>query len=72
MLTSGLKCRQDEKGGNDSDKHFTQDRIPKPDSIANLSQEELNAMEKAMVRKADIWIMPIIGILYILNCEFFP
>ena len=47
LLTYGLECRQDEKGGNDSEKHFTQNGIPKPDSIANLSQEELDAMEKA-------------------------
>lgn len=30
---------------------------PKPDSIANLSDEELAAMEKKMVRKVDLVVM---------------
>ncbi|VUC35634.1 unnamed protein product [Clonostachys rosea] len=42
---------------------------PKPESIANLSDEELAVMEKKMVRKVDMVVMPIIGILYILNCK---
>lgn len=30
---------------------------PKPESIANLSDEELAAMEKKMVRKIDLVVM---------------
>ncbi|CAI6086743.1 hypothetical protein V2G26_009724 [Clonostachys chloroleuca] len=41
--------------------------LPKPDSIATLNDEELNLLKKRMVRKMDLVIMPIMGILYILN-----
>ncbi|GAM38009.1 hypothetical protein TCE0_033r08409 [Talaromyces pinophilus] len=41
--------------------------IEKPESIRNLSPEELQELETKMVRKIDMVIMPIMGILYILN-----
>lgn len=41
---------------------------PKPDSIANLSETELAAIEKKMVRKIDLVLLPLVGFLYILNC----
>lgn len=42
---------------------------PKPDSIANLSEDELASIEKKMIRKMDLVILPLVGFLYILNCE---
>ncbi|CAI6089327.1 unnamed protein product [Clonostachys chloroleuca] len=41
--------------------------LPKPESIANMSDEDLGTLRKRMVRKMDMVIMPIMGILYILN-----
>ncbi|CAK7246175.1 MAG: hypothetical protein STHCBS139747_007798 [Sporothrix thermara] len=41
--------------------------VPKPDSIANMSDEELRQLSVKMTRKVDLVIMPIMGILYILN-----
>uniref|UniRef100_A0A8H7MZ28 Major facilitator superfamily (MFS) profile domain-containing protein n=1 Tax=Bionectria ochroleuca TaxID=29856 RepID=A0A8H7MZ28_BIOOC len=41
--------------------------LPKPESIANMSDEDLGTLRKKMVRKMDMVIMPIMGILYILN-----
>ena len=38
-----------------------------PDSLAHLTQEEIRDMDKKLVRKIDLIILPIIGILYILN-----
>ncbi|KAF2014508.1 MFS general substrate transporter [Aaosphaeria arxii CBS 175.79] len=38
-----------------------------PDSLRNLSQEEIQQLNKKLVRKIDMIILPIIGILYILN-----
>jgi hypothetical protein len=48
------------------------DVIPKPESIRDMSPEELKKLEKRMVRKMDMIIMPIMGILYILNCKSTP
>lgn len=58
---------------------------PIPESIRNLSADELKAIEKRIVRKADMIMMyvfllgllwyeltclrPIMGLLYILNCK---
>ncbi|KAL1306430.1 hypothetical protein AAFC00_005130 [Neodothiora populina] len=41
--------------------------ISLPQSLQDLSEEELKTIEKSLKRKADLTIMPIIGILYILN-----
>lgn len=38
-----------------------------PDSLRALSQEELADLNKKLVRKIDLIVLPIIGILYILN-----
>jgi hypothetical protein len=39
----------------------------KPESLCNLSEEETRLLEKKLVRKLDLFILPTIGILYILN-----
>ena len=39
----------------------------RPDSLRGMSQEEVAALNKKLVRKIDFIILPIIGILYILN-----
>lgn len=44
--------------------------IPMPDSLQGYTEVELKEIEKRLRRKADLTIMPIIGILYILNCSF--
>nr|XP_031860059.1 uncharacterized protein CI109_004422 [Kwoniella shandongensis]KAA5527131.1 hypothetical protein CI109_004422 [Kwoniella shandongensis] len=41
--------------------------VTMPPNLRALTEEERNAMEKAIVRKADMVIMPVIGLLYILN-----
>ncbi|KAI8654754.1 MFS domain-containing protein [Fusarium keratoplasticum] len=38
-----------------------------PESLLHLSEAEVSAMNKKLVRKIDLIILPIIGILYILN-----
>lgn len=43
--------------------------VPMPESLQNYTDDELAAIEKRLRRKADLTIMPIIGILYILNCQ---
>lgn len=43
--------------------------VPKPESIRNMTDAELTALRNKMVRKMDMVIMPIMGILYLLNCE---
>ena len=42
--------------------------VPMPDSLQNYTEAELKDLERRLVRKADFTIMPIVGILYILNC----
>jgi len=44
------------------------DAVPMPESLLGFSKEELEVIERRLKRKADFIIMPIIGILYILNC----
>ena len=44
--------------------------VPKPESIQDMTDGELDAVRKKMVRKMDMVIMPIMGILYLLNCLF--
>ena len=39
----------------------------KPESLCNLTAEETKRLEKKLVRKLDLFILPTIGILYILN-----
>jgi hypothetical protein len=46
-----------------------EDHHSMPDSLRSLTEEERRIIEKKVVRKADLVIMPIIGLLYILNCE---
>ncbi|KAH8180277.1 major facilitator superfamily protein [Sarocladium implicatum] len=46
---------------------LVQEVVATPDEFRNLSEEELKTLEKKMVRKMDFVIMPIIGVLYILN-----
>ncbi|TPX11277.1 uncharacterized protein E0L32_001095 [Thyridium curvatum] len=46
---------------------LAEETVPRPESIANMSDAEIQAMETSMVRKMDMVIMPIMGILYILN-----
>lgn len=38
-----------------------------PESLRNMEEEEIARMNKKLVRKMDLIILPIIGILYILN-----
>lgn len=38
-----------------------------PESLRNMEEEEMNRLNKKLVRKMDMIILPIIGILYILN-----
>ncbi|GFZ46008.1 hypothetical protein JCM24511_03742 [Saitozyma sp. JCM 24511] len=44
-----------------------EDHHSMPDSLRSLTDEERRNIEKKVVRKADLVIMPIIGLLYILN-----
>jgi hypothetical protein len=46
-----------------------EDHHSMPDSLRSLTEEERRNIEKRVVRKADLVIMPIIGLLYILNCK---
>lgn len=46
--------------------------IPMPDSLQIYTEAELEEIERRLKRKADFTIMPIIGILYILNCSCSP
>lgn len=41
--------------------------LRKPDSLKHLTNDELAQMNKKLVRKIDMYILPAIGILYILN-----
>ncbi|CAK7211100.1 hypothetical protein SCUCBS95973_001016 [Sporothrix curviconia] len=41
--------------------------VQKPESIRNMTDEEIRAFERRMVRKLDFVIIPIIGILYVFN-----
>lgn len=41
--------------------------LRKPDSLKHLTDDELAQMNKKLVRKMDLYILPTIGILYILN-----
>lgn len=43
------------------------DRIPLPVEIAHLSREEQEEMEKKLVRKMDIRLMPIVILMFWLN-----
>ena len=45
------------------------DVVPRPASLSGMSDEELKLLDKRMVRKLDFVIMPIMGILYIMNCK---
>lgn len=39
----------------------------KPESLCNLTEAETKRLERKLVRKLDLFILPTIGILYILN-----
>lgn len=43
------------------------DELPLPDEIAHLSQEEQQAVERTLVRRLDLSIMPVVFILFLLN-----
>ncbi|GAM43680.1 allantoate permease [Talaromyces pinophilus] len=49
-----------------SDKDEVRRRLM-PESLQGLPSEELEALNKKLVRKLDFFILPVIGILYILN-----
>jgi len=42
-------------------------RAQLPDSLRGLPKEELNALEKKLVRRIDIRLLPMLVIMYILN-----
>ncbi|WVF70353.1 hypothetical protein IAT40_005143 [Kwoniella sp. CBS 6097] len=44
-----------------------EDPTSMPESLRALSEEERRALERKIVRKADLVILPIVGVLYILN-----
>jgi hypothetical protein len=62
-LKSGANHIEIEDGGKGTD-HI----IAKPESIRHMSTDELKKLETKMVRKIDMVIMPIMAVLYILNC----
>lgn len=41
----------------DVKRDYTEDAAPKPESLRSMSQEEINTLEKKMVRKMDLVIM---------------
>jgi hypothetical protein len=45
------------------------DAVIRPESLRGLSDEEIKRLDRRMVRKLDFVIMPIMGILYIMNCQ---
>ncbi|XPS74136.1 hypothetical protein M3J09_006259 [Ascochyta lentis] len=45
----------------------TVDNERMPESLRNLSKEEIAVLNRKLVRKIDLIVLPIIGILYILN-----
>ncbi|WWD06976.1 hypothetical protein V865_005073 [Kwoniella europaea PYCC6329] len=47
--------------------HVENAAAPMPDSFRDMTEDERKAMEKKMVRKMDMVIMPIMGVLYIMN-----
>lgn len=42
---------------------------PIPETLVGLSDDEKRLIERRLVRKVDLVLLPIVGILYILNCE---
>ncbi|KAK3186199.1 hypothetical protein K4F52_004963 [Lecanicillium sp. MT-2017a] len=51
----------------DSSKGYEVEYYRMPESIRTMGEDELKALTKKLVRKMDLIILPIIGILYILN-----
>lgn len=47
----------------------TTDAVSRPASLRGMSDDEIKLLDKRMVRKLDFVIMPIMGILYIMNCK---
>lgn len=43
------------------------DELPLPDEIAHLSQEEQRWLERSLVRRLDVTVMPVVFILFLLN-----
>lgn len=43
------------------------DELPLPDEIVHLTQEEQQWMEKSLVRRLDLSVMPVVFLLFLLN-----
>lgn len=43
------------------------DELPLPDEIAHLSQEEQRWLERSLVRRLDVTVMPVVFLLFLLN-----
>lgn len=43
------------------------DELPLPDEIAHLSREEQRRLERSLVRRLDLTLMPVVFILFLLN-----
>jgi hypothetical protein len=72
-MANTLSADDDLKSGADhieieDDGKQVDDIIVKPESLRYLSADELKNLETKMVRKIDMVIMPIMAVLYILNC----
>jgi hypothetical protein len=50
--------------------HAHLETMPMPTSIRDMTEDERGAIIRKMVRKMDMVIMPIIALLYILNCTY--
>lgn len=45
------------------------EHVQRPETLRGMSDADIKVLDKKMVRKLDFVIMPIMGILYILNCK---
>lgn len=43
------------------------DELPLPDEIVHLSQDEQRWLEKSLVRRLDMTVMPVVFLLFLLN-----
>jgi len=43
------------------------EHLPLPDSIAHLGEASLHQLEKKLVKRLDIFLLPVVALLFLLN-----
>jgi len=67
VITSSMETTKNEVETREFVEETAPEHLPLPDSIAHLSEESLRHLEKKLVKRLDIFLLPVVALLFLLN-----